>query len=161
MSADAALDPLKQTLRQIHHLHDAAAVLSWDQETFMPPGGGAVRAEQLATLQTLAHDQFVSPEIESLLGTFVDLSTGTLHSPHASALDESSQALLRETWRDFSRAKKLPSAFVNQLERECSIAQQVWTEARKTNDFNGFEFATDRDTEATRGGLSGLHGLSL
>ncbi|MFZ1744609.1 MAG: carboxypeptidase M32 [Nitrospirales bacterium] len=138
MSADATLDPLKQTLRQIHHLHDAAAVLSWDQETYMPPGGGAVRAEQLATLQTLAHDQFVSSEMESLLGTFVDLSTGTLHSQHASALDEPSQALLRETWRDFSRAKKLPSAFVNQLERECSLAQQVWAEARKTNDFQRF-----------------------
>ncbi len=138
MSADAALDPLKQTLRQIHHLQDAAAVLSWDQETYMPPGGGAVRAEQLATLQTLAHDQFVSPEMESLLGTFVDLPTGTIHSQHASALDEPSQALLRETWRDFSRAKKLPSAFVNQLERECSLAQQVWAEARKTNDFQRF-----------------------
>jgi carboxypeptidase Taq len=138
MSADASLDPLKTTLRQIHHLRDAAAVLSWDQETYMPPGGGPIRAEQLATLQTLAHDQFVSPEIESLLASFVDLSTGTLHHEHTSALDEPSQALLRETWRDFSRAKKLPSAFVNELERECSLALQVWAEARKTNDFQLF-----------------------
>ncbi|HBP89226.1 MAG TPA: carboxypeptidase, partial [Nitrospiraceae bacterium] len=138
MSADAALDPLKQTLRQIHHLQDAAALLSWDQETYMPHGGGAIRAEQLATLQTLAHDQFVSSEMEARLGAFVDLSTGTLLPEHTSALDEPSQALLRETWRDFSRAKKLPSAFVNQLERECSLAQQVWAEARKTNDFQLF-----------------------
>jgi carboxypeptidase Taq len=138
MSADASLDPLKTTLRHIHHLRDAAAVLSWDQETYMPPGGGAIRAEQLATLQTLAHDQFVSPEIESMLASFLDLSTGTLHHVHTSTLDEPSQALLRETWRDFSHAKKLPSAFVNELERECSLAQQVWVEARKTNDFQLF-----------------------
>ncbi len=35
-------------------------------------------------------------------------------------------------------SKKLPSAFVNQLERECSLARQVWAEARKTNDFQLF-----------------------
>lgn len=138
MPADTSLDPLKTTLQHIHHLRDAAAVLSWDQETYMPPKGGAIRAEQLATLQTLAHDQFVSPEVESLLGGFLDLATGTLYPQHQSSLDEPSQALLRETWRDFSRAKKLPSAFVNQLERECSLAQQVWVEARKTNDFQLF-----------------------
>ena len=138
MSTVASLDLLKKTLGQIHHLRDAAAVLSWDQETYMPPGGGAIRAEQLATLQTLAHDQFVSTETESLLAFFLDVTTGTLHPDHTSTLDESSQALLRETWRDFSHAKKLPSAFVNQLERECSLAQQVWAEARKTNDFQLF-----------------------
>ena len=138
MSADASLDLLKSTLGPIHHLRDAAALLSWDQETYMPPGGGAIRAEQLATLQTLAHDQFVSPEMESLLALFLNPATGTFHPEKSSALDESSHALLRETWRDFSRAKKLPSAFVNELERECSLAQQVWVEARKTNDFQLF-----------------------
>ncbi|MEJ2231426.1 MAG: carboxypeptidase M32 [Nitrospirales bacterium] len=138
MSADTSLDRLKATLGPIHHLRDAAALLSWDQETYMPPGGGAIRAEQLATLQTLAHDQFVSAEIESLLGSFLDIETGTILPQQQTSLDEASQALLRETWRDYSRAKKLPSSFVNQLERECSLAQQVWVEARKTNDFQLF-----------------------
>jgi carboxypeptidase Taq len=104
----------------------------------MPSGSGAIRAEQLATLQTLAHNQFVSPELESLLGTFLDMETGTLLPGLAASLDGASQALLRETWRDFSRAKKLPSSFVNELERECSLAQQIWAEARKTNDFQRF-----------------------
>ena len=138
MATPVSLDSLTFKLREIHHLRDAAAVLSWDQETYMPQGGGAIRAEQLATLQTLAHNQFVSPEVESLLGTFLDIETGTILPAHHASFDESSQALLRETWRDFSRAKKLPSTFVNELERECSLAQQVWAEARKTNDFQRF-----------------------
>lgn len=138
MATSASLDNLASKLREIHHLHDAAAVLSWDQETYMPAGSGAIRADQLATLQTLAHNQFVSPEVESLLGAFVDIETGTILPNQQASLDDASQALLRETWRDFSRAKKLPSAFVNELERECSLAQQVWAEARKTNDFQRF-----------------------
>ena len=138
MATPVSLDSLISKLREIHHLHDAAAVLSWDQETYMPKGSGAIRAEQLATLQTLAHNQFVSPEVESLLGSFVDIETGTILPEQQASLDEPSQALLRETWRDFSRAKKLPSSFVNELERECSLSQQVWVEARKTNDFQLF-----------------------
>ena len=144
MANPASLDLLKSKLREIHHLRDAAAVLSWDQETYMPAGSGAIRAEQLATLQTLAHNQFVSPEVESLLDSFVDIETGTILPEQQTSLDEPSQALLRETWRDFSRAKKLPSSFVNELERECSIAQQIWAEARKTNDFQRFLPNLDR-----------------
>ncbi len=138
MTTSVTLEGLKTRLREIQHLKDAAAVLSWDQETYMPSGSGTIRAEQLATVQTLAHNQFVAPETESLLGFFVDIETGALLPTHHNSLDDASQALLRETWRDFSRAKKLPSAFVNDLERECSLAQQVWAEARKTNDFQRF-----------------------
>ena len=138
MPTDTSLEQLKSKLREIHHLRDAASVLSWDQETYMPSGAGRVRAEQLATLQTLAHDQFVSSEMEGLLSRYVDLDTGNLLSEDQSEITDSTQALFRETWRDFSRAKKLPSAFVTELERECSLAQQVWAEARKTNDFQFF-----------------------
>ena len=138
MATTASLDALTSKLREIHHLRDAASVLSWDQETYMPPRSGGIRAEQLATLQTLAHNQLISSETESLLGSFLDIETGTILPAHQTSLNESSQALLRETWRDFSRAKKLPSSYVNELERECSLAQQVWAEARKTNDFQRF-----------------------
>ena len=129
------LATLKSRLLDIQHLKDAAALLSWDQETYMPAGGGQTRAEQLATLQTLAHDKFVSPEIEDLLLHHIDPTTGLANTE---AIDDASKALLRETWRDFSRAKKLPSDFVNRRERECSLAQQVWAEARRRDDFMHF-----------------------
>ena len=132
-----ALAALKSKLLEIQHLKGAAALLSWDQETHMPAGGGQSRAEQLATLQTLAHAKFVSPEIEDLLLHHIDPTTG-LAITDGDKLDDASKALLRETWRDFSRAKKLPSDFVNRLERECSLAQQVWAEARRRDDFMYF-----------------------
>jgi carboxypeptidase Taq len=52
--------------------------------------------------------------------------------------DDLSRALLREVWRDYRRATKLPSEFVARLARESSLAQQVWVEARAENDFKMF-----------------------
>ena len=138
MNASSSLDSLKSRLTEIHHLRDAATVLSWDQETYMPAGGGQARAEQIATLQTFAHDKFVSAETEELLSIWIDEATGLIHTHVQPELDDTSQALLRETWRDFSQAKKLPSSFVNRLQRESSLAQQIWAEARKNNDFKSF-----------------------
>ncbi len=137
MPQTLSLDPLIAKLREIHHIRDAAALLSWDQETHMPAGSGQARAEQLATLQTLAHDTFVSADITSLLAQWIDLDTGTPLSSQKS-LPHHQQALLRETWQDFRKARKLPSAFVTRLERECSLAQQVWTQARQQNNFKAF-----------------------
>ncbi|MCA9472551.1 MAG: carboxypeptidase M32 [Nitrospirales bacterium] len=134
MIADPSFTKLTEKLTTIHHIKDACAVLSWDQETYMPTGSGQARAEQIATLQTLAHESFVSSEMEQLLGKWIDIDTGE----PTFELDDESRALLHETWRDFHRAKKLPSKFVNTLERECSLAQQVWAEARKKNDFASF-----------------------
>lgn len=136
-NATKDLESLKTRLLEIQHLRDAASLLSWDQETYMPAGGGQARADQIATLQTLAHDKFVSQEVEDLLLPHIDSKTGLARSTEK-GLDAASQALLRETWRDFSRAKKLPSEFVTRLERECSLAQQVWAEARQENNFAKF-----------------------
>ncbi len=121
-------------LLEIRRIQSAASVLSWDQETYMPAGGGAARAEQIATLEGLAHEKLVSREVETLLTGWVDPATG--QAPEG--WDEPSRSLLRETWRDFSRAKKLPSAFVVRLSRECSLAQQAWVTAREESRFSKF-----------------------
>ena len=40
------LQMLKTRLGEIQDLNRAAALLGWDQQTYMPPGGAAARAEQ-------------------------------------------------------------------------------------------------------------------
>ena len=72
MKTLTALEPLTTKLLEITRINSAASVLSWDQETHMPAGGGAARAEQIAVLQGLAHDKLVSPDIERLLAANVD-----------------------------------------------------------------------------------------
>ena len=134
MKTLATLDSLTTRLLEIRRIQSAAAVLSWDQETYMPAGGGAARAEQIATLEGLAHQRLVSAELETLLTEWIDPATGQA----ADSWDEPSRSLLRETWRDFSRAKKLPSDFVIRLSRECSLAQQAWVTAREESRFSKF-----------------------
>ena len=138
MKTLATLEPLTTRLVEIRRIQSAAAVLSWDQETYMPAGGGIARAEQIATLEGLAHQKFVSDEVEHLLAKWVDPARSEAAESPADNWDEPSRALLRETWRDFSRAKKLPSDFVIRLSRECSLAQQAWAAAREESRFSKF-----------------------
>jgi len=62
-----AVQRLKAHLAPIVDLRHAAAVLGWDQQTHMPPGGGQARAEQLATLSRTIHEMFTAPRTRELL----------------------------------------------------------------------------------------------
>ena len=133
-----ALKSLEQYLYPIAHLQSAASLLSWDQETYMPRGGGEARAEQIATLQGLAHERLTAPETETLLGRWLDLRSGKPLADPPVEWDGEAEALLRETWREYSRARQLPNEFVRRLGKACALAQQVWVEAKTANDFSLF-----------------------
>ena len=138
MKSLKTVEVLTAKLLEIQRINSAASLLSWDQETYMPGGGGEARAEQISTLQGIAHQKLVSPEIEGLLAVWIDPETGEVRDSPGETWDEPSRSLLREVWRDYSRAKKLPSDFVIKLSRECSLAQQVWAEAKENHTFSQF-----------------------
>ena len=58
---------LRKKLSEIADINNAAAVLGWDQEVYMPPKSSELRSRQLATLSGLAHDLFSSRELGDLL----------------------------------------------------------------------------------------------
>jgi carboxypeptidase Taq len=122
------LQELKSRLLEIHDLNSAAALLSWDQTTYMPPGGAAARGRQLATLGRLAHEKFIDPEIGRLLD---DLR------PYAESLpyDSEDASLIRVTRRQYEKQVKIPSAFAAAFSEHCSAAYQAWAVARPENDF--------------------------
>ena len=61
------LEQLKRHLMEVDDLQSAGSVLSWDQSTYMPPGGAPARGRQMATLGRLAHEKFTDPAIGRLL----------------------------------------------------------------------------------------------
>ena len=67
MQPEQQLQELKTRLAEISDIRSATAVLGWDQQTYMPPGGAEGRGHQVATLQQIAHTKFVSDEIGKLL----------------------------------------------------------------------------------------------
>lgn len=124
-------EQLKQILREITHLSSAAGLLHWDLETYMPKEGAAMRGETISMVSALCHEKFTSPEFERLI---TELSTAR----QAGLLDEEIACVVREVWRDFSKAKKLPKEFVAELSRVTSNAHHVWVEARRKSDFSVF-----------------------
>ena len=57
-----AVKQLRDRLAELDDLRSTSQLLQWDQQTKMPPRGGTARAEALATLEQITHEQFVSPE---------------------------------------------------------------------------------------------------
>jgi carboxypeptidase Taq len=51
---DKKLAELKARLQEVNDLNSAAAVLNWDQSTYMPPGGAPARGRQPAVLSRLS-----------------------------------------------------------------------------------------------------------
>jgi len=137
------LRALKEHLARISDLRAAEAVLSWDQETYMPPGGAAARAEQLATLERLAHEFFTSEEIGNLLEAL---------EPYVKDLDYDSDeaSLIRVTKRDYEKAVRIPSELVAELAREASLAREAWKQARQRSKFPKFQPHLEKMVELTR-----------
>ena len=123
-----AFERLKEKLALVSDLRNAAAVLSWDQETYMPPKGAEARARQLATLSRLAHEFFTSDEIGELLD---QLEPQVRDLPH----DSFEASLVRVTKRDYEKAKKLPTELVEELARATSLGTEAWKQARKESKF--------------------------
>ncbi len=126
-------EALMAEVRQIDLLGGTASLLSWDQETMMPPAGVAYRSGQSALLSRLRHERFTSPRIGELLSTCEadDALTADALSPPA--------VNLRELRRDYDRALKLPAELVAEFSRATSIARHVWAEARKADDYAAFK----------------------
>jgi carboxypeptidase Taq len=122
------LQDLKTRLLEINDLNSAAAVLGWDQTTYMPPGGAAARGRQIATLSRIAHEKLIDPAIGRLLD---DLRPYDERLPQ----DSDDASLIRVTRHDYEQAIKVPASFIAQLNEHGAESYQVWTEARPANDF--------------------------
>lgn len=126
--AMSAYTELLKHLRESDHLLSAARLLQWDQETGMPSGGETARAEVLSTLAKFAHERAVSKELAGLADSA---------RAEASTPDEKRQVELVD--RELERARKIPSRLVEETTRATSLAQQMWSRAKREKDFKSFQ----------------------
>lgn len=131
-SESAALySEYQNQMRKIADIRYASAVLQWDQETYLPSKGAAIRGQQIATLSEIAHRFFTDDHLGKLLQD----------SMSADGLPARERKNLELTWEDYTKQKKFTSAFVRELSEAVSKSFHSWMEARKANDFSFF--ATD------------------
>jgi carboxypeptidase Taq len=130
-------EALKKEMQRIADLQNAAALLMWDQETYMPEQGAEFRAQQLATLSGLAHEHFTSEENATRLDRMKedeDLSVVQSHN-------------VKRLCEDLDKASKYSSDFVQRLSKAQSEAFQAWQKAKEKDDFGIFAPELERMVE--------------
>lgn len=140
---EAKLRELKMRLMEISDIRSANALLGWDQETYMPPGGAEARGRQRATLGRIAHEKFIDPAIGKLLGDLRPFEEGLPY-------DSDDASLIRVTRREYERSVKVPPEFVAELEEHAAASYQAWTEARPANDFRRMQPLLEKTVDLSR-----------
>jgi carboxypeptidase Taq len=125
------LQQLKTLLAEVADLNSVQALLGWDQQTYMPQGGGEARGNQLATIGKISHQKFTSDEIGKLLGDLEQEFNGA--EP-----DSDEARLLKVTRHDYDQATRVPSEFVAEFAVVTSKAFEAWMEARSKSNFSIF-----------------------
>ena len=126
--------PYRRMIDRTHEvalLHGTAALLYWDQQTFMPPKALDFRAQQLSYLGGRAHRLFTAPEVGDWLSACEDAGL-------AGGADGEVAANVRGWRRHYDRATRIPPELVEEYESAKVIGNTAWTEARRCSDFAHF-----------------------
>lgn len=143
MTAADAYAELVRRSKELGVLNSCAAVLGWDQHTYMPAKGAGLRGEQMAFLAALAHQKFTDPKVGELLAAVE--GSELVRDPVSDAA-----ANVRELRRAYDRATKIPQSLVEELARVTTAAQQAWEHAKKNDDFATFRPHLEKIVELKR-----------
>jgi carboxypeptidase Taq len=130
-------------LSEIGHIGKAMAVLGWDQQCYMPPGGAHERAGQFGVLGKFTHEMFVADETRKLL-------EGAEAEADGLDADSDERLTLRAVRRSFDKSVKIPSALVAEMGMQTALAHEVWVKARKASDWNAFSPTLEKLLDLSR-----------
>lgn len=128
-------EDLKTLSRRIRTLGGVAALLDWDQETYMPKEGAENRSAQNEIMAGIIHREKTGRKYSNALAKLVDIKTGKVK---ATDLDEAKKAALKVWYKDWRKDHCLPPKFVEEFAKLTSLAMDAWKAARKANSFQQF-----------------------
>jgi len=135
MGSEEILERLHLIDKENCHLERAVAVLRWDQETYLPEKGVEDRSEQLALLESYAHQRLTSPESGRLLS---ELGSTTENPRGDEKLRPLERDFLKVFRRNYDRAVKLPVDFVSAVAKAEGLSQAAWINAKLDNNYAAF-----------------------
>ena len=138
-----SLERLREMCGVIRDLEHTAALLDWDQQTFMPVNAEPDRVCQLTTIAGIIHEKMTSP-------VFADLLESADRECRNSPPDSMEACLIRRLHRDFERQLKVPPALVKQLAEASALAHGAWMQAREQSHFPLFAPHLERLLELRR-----------
>ena len=128
---DSTYLELKERLARIDDLGSVEGLLSWDQQTKMPPNAAAVRAAQIGTIAGIQHEMFTSDETGRLLDSLDKFA-------NSQAPDSDEARLIRVTQRDWERVRRVPNELASELAQASGEGYGAWQTARANSDFPSF-----------------------
>jgi carboxypeptidase Taq len=124
-----SLDFIYKEQKELSHFGGIAALLGWDQMTYMPQKGSGERAEQLSLISRLAHERVISDDFYNHLKKLDEMSN---------TLTEKDRIIVTKLKEDVEKARKVPSEFVEKMSKTTSLAYTAWEESREKNKFSLF-----------------------
>src|ERR1700761_8167753 len=133
-SSQELYEEYRNRMQKIADVRYSAAVLQWDQETYLPQKGAGFRGQQLATLAEIAHEWATEPSLGDLL---VELNTRT-------DLADDEKRNLQLNLEDYNKQKKFTPAFIRLISETTSRSFHSWIQARNANSFSLFKDDLER-----------------
>ena len=130
----------KDRMRKIADVKNAAAVLQWDEETYLPVKGAGFRGQQMATLSEIAHEWMTDTGLGDLLRELNGRGD----------LAEDQQRNVALSLEDYDKQKKFSPAFIRLLSETGSRCFHSWLRARAANSFTIFRDDLDQMVQLKR-----------
>ncbi len=125
-------DDLRKALTELGHLNSLYALLDWDLNVNVPPGGSEARANLVGYVAGLNHSKFISNEFQDILSKAAETEKDGNLTPEE-------VFIIKKTQSDLEKAKKLPTEFVERSESLYAESHEIWARARAKSDFSLFE----------------------
>ena len=125
---------------QVARINDvlcALNLLAWDARTVMPAGGVEARAEQVATLTTLARELATGDAMARALA-------GAREELAGAGADDIRRRALALAERELTTLRRIPPAITAEMAALKTRAHSAWVAARQANDFSAFAPVLER-----------------
>ncbi|HWA97149.1 MAG TPA: carboxypeptidase M32 [Pirellulales bacterium] len=134
---------LRDHARTTSALAGIDALLGWDERCLLPIKAGEYRAEQMTLLAGMIHDRQTDRRLGDWLAKLAD-------SPLAADPTSEMGTNIRQLRRQYEKKTKLPKSLVEELARASVRGQQIWQEARESDNFAHFKPALAQMIELKR-----------
>jgi carboxypeptidase Taq len=126
------MEKLLELSAEVMDLGHINAVLGWDQQINMPPGGAEERGMQSAALGRIMHEKLTSDKVGQLI-TDLEKEVGDLNAETEEA------RTVKAAKREYEKQTKVPLPLLMEFIKTTTMAHEAWLEAKNKSDFSIFQ----------------------
>lgn len=126
------MQKLVELAAELEDLSHISAVLGWDQQINMPPGGAEERGMQLSALGRIMHEKFTADEVGELIEDLEE-EVGDLEA-------ETDEArMVKVSKRAYEKRTKVPLPLLMENIQATTMGHEAWVKAKTQSDFLIFQ----------------------